>query len=103
MPCGQRLIAARAAFSIDVLGLNREVMCVARANAFGGFRARLVEYRTVQEGGGNDAKLTRLRDDLLHSHHLTVFAEMRRQRALLPEIDELFDAIPEAMDWPLLR
>lgn len=94
---------ARAAFSIDVLGLNREVMCVARANAFGGFRARLVEYRIVREQGGSEAKLVRLRDDLLNTHHLTVFAEMRRQRGLLPEIDALFAAIPEAMAWPLTR
>ena len=94
---------ARAAFSIDVLGLNREVMCVARANAFGGFRARLVEYRTVLEQGGNEATLVRLRDDLLNTHHLTVFAEMRRQRASLPEIDGLFAVIPEALTWPLTR
>lgn len=94
---------ARAAFSIDVLGLNREVMCVARANAFGGFRARLVEYRTVREQGGNEATLIRLRDDLLNTHHLTVFAEMRRQRASLPEIDGLFAVIPEALTWPLTR
>lgn len=94
---------ARAAFSIDVLGLNREVMCVARANAFGGFRARLVEYRVVQEQGGSEGQLARLRDDLLKTHHLTVFAEMRRQKQLLPEIDALFDAIPEAMAWPLTK
>jgi hypothetical protein len=94
---------ARAEFSIDVLSLNREVMCVARANAFGGFRARLVEYRTLREQGGVGAILTRLRDDLLNTPHLTVFAEMRRQRASLPEIDGLFAAIPEATAWPLSR
>lgn len=94
---------ARAAFSIDVLGLNREVMRVARGNAFGGYRARLVEYRVAQENGGGEARLRRLRDDLLSTNHLTVFAEMRRQRAFLPEIDELFDAIPEAETWPLTR
>ena len=94
---------ARAAFSIDVLGLNREVMRVARANAFGGFRARLVEYRNMRERGVSEAKLERLRDDLLRTHHLTVFAEMRRQRQLLPDIDALFDAIPEAMAWQLTK
>lgn len=94
---------ARAAFSIDVLSLNREVMCVARANAFGGFRARLVEYRNTREHGGTEATLARLRADLLNTPHLTVFAEMRRQRASLPEIDALFAAIPEATAWPLTR
>lgn len=92
---------ARAAFSIDVLGLNRDVMCLARANAFGGFRARLTEYRAARDGGESDTNLARLRNDLLNTHHLTVFAEMRRQRALLPEIDGLFTAIPEALTWPL--
>lgn len=69
---------ARAAFSIDVLGLNREVMRVARENAFGGFRARLREYVDEKVNGASDARLKELRDDLLCTPHLTVFAEMRQ-------------------------
>lgn len=93
---------ARAAFTIDVLGLNREVMRVARENAFGGFRARLREYVAEKENGGSDARLNELRDDLLSTPHLTVFAEMRRQQSFLPVIQALFAAAPEALDWPLI-
>lgn len=94
---------ARAVFSIGVLGLNREIMCVTRANAFTGFRARLREYVEEKRDGANAAKLDRLRDDLLNSHHLTVFAEMRRQRSVLPGIDGLFGQAPEAFGWALIR
>lgn len=94
---------ARARFTIDVLGLNREVIRVARANAFGGFRARLREYVECKEAGEPAPNLTRLMRDLLSTPHLTVFAEMQRQRALLPEIDDLFGRAPEAVTWPLVR
>jgi len=94
--------AARALFSIDVLGLNREVMRVARENAFGGYRARLREYAEEKETGAPASKLARLQKDLLGTPHLTVFAEMRRQRLRLPEIDELFNRAPEAQNWPLI-
>lgn len=93
---------ARAVFSIDVLGLNREVMRVARENAFGGFRARLREYVVEQAGGASIARLNELRDDLLSTPHLTVFAEMRRQKAYLPEIEALFASAPQAETWSLV-
>lgn len=93
---------ARAAFSINVLGLNREVMRVARENAFGGFRARLREYVVEKEGGASVARLNELRDDLLSTPHLTVFAEMRRQQAYLPDTHALFARAPEAEIWPLI-
>lgn len=94
---------ARARFTIDVLGLNREIIRVSRANAFGGFRARLREYTECKEAGEPAETLARIKRDLLSTPHLTVFAEMRRQRALLPEIDGLFGRVPEAMTWLLLR
>jgi hypothetical protein len=93
---------ARAAFTIDVLGLNREIMRVARKNAFGGFRARLREYAEEKEAGAEVVELSRLRTDLLRTPHLTVFAEMRRQRNVLPEVDELLARAPEAAAWSLV-
>ncbi|MCC4296625.1 HNH endonuclease family protein [Aurantimonas coralicida] len=93
---------ARAAFSIDVLGLNREVMRVARENAFGGFSARLREYVIEKQDGASDARLKELRDNLLSTPHLTVFAEIRRQKAYLPNIQALFAFAPEAESWPLI-
>ena len=98
-----KVVDARARFTIDVLGLNREVIPVARENAFGGFRARLREYAKCKEAGEPASALDRMKRDLLSTPHLTVFAEMQRQRSLLPEIDGLFEQIPEAMTWPLVR
>lgn len=93
---------ARAVFSIEVLGLNREVMRVARENAFGGFRARLREYAEEKANGASPARLDDLRDNLLSTPHLTVFAEMRRQQVYLPAIRALFTLAPEAETWPLI-
>jgi uncharacterized protein (TIGR02646 family) len=98
---GSAVDHARAQFTIDVLGLNREVIRVARANAFGGFRARLREYVVKKQANACNQVLDRLRDDLLSTPHLTVFAEMRRQKMFLPEIRALLDAAPEAEAWPL--
>ena len=94
---------ARAAFSIEVLGLNREVMRASRQNAFGGFRARLQEYVFDKEKGVSQARLDALCENLLSTPHLTVFAEMRRQQAYLPDIQALFTCAPEAGNWPLIR
>jgi uncharacterized protein (TIGR02646 family) len=93
---------ARAAFSIDVLGLNREAIRFARENAFGGFRARLREYVAEKNRMVPPARLDALRDDMLSTPHLTVFAEMRRQKDFLPNIRALFVAAPEAEAWPLV-
>jgi uncharacterized protein (TIGR02646 family) len=93
---------ARAEFSINVLGLNREVMRAARGNAFFGFRARLKEYVASKNNQANIAELDRLRKEILYSPHLTVFAELRRQKNYLPEIENLFSAAPEAEEWSLI-
>lgn len=92
---------ARANFTIDVLGLNREVVREARSNAFGGFRARLYEYALKKEVGAVARQLEMLKEDLLHTPHLSVFFEMRRQRTSLPEIDNLLMRAPEAATWNL--
>lgn len=94
-------VQARADFTIDLLGLNREVMRVARRNAFGGFRARLREYVSERQTGFND-RLEALRVDILRTPHLTVFAEMRRQKMYLPEIRDLLELAPEAETWALV-
>ena len=93
---------ARAVFTIEVLGLNREVIRVARENAFGGFRARLREYAREKARGVSPAHLGHMRDDLLSTPHLTVFAEMRRKQAYLPAIRALFALAPEAQTWLLV-
>ena len=93
---------SRAIYTIRVLDLNREVLRVARANAFGGFRARLHEYADKRDEDASVTILEGLKNDLLRTPHLTVFAEMRRQRSSLPEIDALFSRAPESVQWPLV-
>ena len=92
----------RAKYSIAVLGLNREVIRVARENVSNGFRARLREYVHEKSKGAPRQRLDSLRNDLLSTPHLTVFAEMRRQKAYLPAIAPLFARAPEAEAWPLV-
>ncbi|EJB01750.1 hypothetical protein Rleg9DRAFT_0490 [Rhizobium leguminosarum bv. trifolii WSM597] len=99
----QPVDSARAIFTIDVLTLNREIMRVARESAFTGFRARLKEYVAEKKNGATEVSLARLKDALLNSPHLTVFAEMRRQRTFLPDINALFEDAPEAVEWPVIR
>lgn len=92
---------ARADFTIRTLGLNREIVRMARRNAFGGFRARLREYvAKIRENAAAEA-LDLLRADIIGTPHLTVFFEMRRQRSLLPEVDQLLNDAPDAALWRL--
>ena len=91
----------RAEFTINTLGLNREIVRVARKNAFGGFRARLREYVQELNQAAVPEALERLRSEIIGTPHLTVFFEMRRQRNLLPEIDQIFAAAPDTVAWDL--
>ncbi len=91
--------AERASFTIDTLDLNRDVLLEARANAYGGYRARLFEYCKKRDQGMSADDLAILRNDLLAAPHPTVWEEMVRQSPLLPDIRELFVAVPEARDW----
>jgi uncharacterized protein (TIGR02646 family) len=94
--------SSRAIFTIEVLNLNREILRVARANAFGGFVARLREYVLYKQLQRPDDDLERLKSGILTTPHLTVFAEMRRQRQFIPVVNELFEQAEEALSWPLV-
>ena len=90
----------RAEYTIDLLHLNdRDLLPKARRNAFGSYRARLVEYAAKKQRDASPAALQLLRDDLLQMPHPTVWAEMKRQRADYPELNRLFQQVPEALDW----
>lgn len=91
----------RAIYSIDVLNLNREVLCAARGNAYSGFSARLHVYVERKEDGATRGELDRIREELLSSPHISVFAEMVRQRALLPDVGGLLGRAPEVAEWRL--
>ncbi|UUL84079.1 HNH endonuclease family protein [Sphingomonas qomolangmaensis] len=93
---------ARATFTIDVLGLNREAIREARKNAFGGFSARMHQYVASKENEADAHELAHLETDLLKTPHLSVFEDIRRQRSLLPDLLDLFARAPEMLDWKVV-
>lgn len=89
----------RACYTIRMLDLNRDVLLVARGEAYGAYRARLVEYRDARQHGVGAAALEALKRGILTSAHPTVWREMARQRCHIPELRRLFAAIPEVPGW----
>ena len=89
----------RADFTIETLELNRDLLLAARRNAFGGYRARLLEYRNKRDADASVAELDRLRGDLLATPHPSVWEEMKRQARDIPAIGNIFEAVPEAWTW----
>ena len=90
----------RAEYTIDVLGLNRRAYLPrARKEAYGSYRARIVEYWQAREGGAGREKLNLLAEAVRRMHHPTVFREMLRQRDKVPELTRLFEEVPEALSW----
>jgi uncharacterized protein (TIGR02646 family) len=91
---------ARARHTIDVLKLNaRSGLVAARRSAFESFRARVVEYQTVRDGGGTPSELGRKKDSLRRCAHLHVWDEMKRQATRRDDLERLFDPVPEMLDW----
>lgn len=90
----------RAEYTIDLLGLNgRDELPVARAGAYGNYRARLREYIQRKGAGAAQPELGRLRQGLIQSNHPTVWREMVRQQGSIPELRGLFAQAPEALGW----
>ncbi|WP_412563274.1 hypothetical protein [Thalassobius sp. MITS945101] len=93
---------ARAEFTISVLNLNREVIRKARETAFGGFRARMIEYVQKKENDEPEVTLEGLKLSILQTPHLSVFENMRRQRDCLPEVAGLIERAPEILTWDVV-
>ena len=89
----------RARYTIDVLRLNRDVLLEARQEAYGAYRARLVEYRDHKVRQVAESKLEILISAIVSSAHPTVWREMQRQGILIAELRDLFSAVPEALTW----
>ena len=89
------LAQARAAYTIELLRLNRDPLPRRREQAYRTYRLRLEEY--VAEPDPEARK--RHRAALLDLDHLTVWREMQRQHARIPELHRLFDQIPGAERW----
>ena len=90
----------RAKYTKDVLRLNaRPYLAQARRSAYTSFRARLREYIAERDAGCAEDRREELIDGIRRMHHPTVWAEMKRQRAMIPELEALFAQAPEALDW----
>lgn len=90
----------RAEYTLDILRLNaRELLPVARAEAFSGYRARLSEYVSLRQEGAPKVALARRVQSIQGAAHPTVWKEMQRQHQLHPELRTLFRKAPEALSW----
>ena len=90
----------RAEYTINVLKLNdRDELLRARRRAYENYRARLHEYLEQRRQGASTTRLRRFKSGLQREGHPTVWAEMKRQQARLPELKQLFAAVPEALGW----
>ena len=90
---------SRAEYTIEVLNLNREVLRVARRQAYGEYRARLYEYRALRDRGASNADLAFLANAIMANAHPTVWREMQRQQTSIDELRALFQDVPEALRW----
>jgi hypothetical protein len=90
----------RADYTIRVLRLNdRDYLQVARAEAYGSYRARLSEYIEKRDKGSSEKELNALINALKRMQHPTVWQEMKKQSGLIPELQKLFNQAPEALNW----
>lgn len=91
---------ARADYTIRTLQLNvREWLPRARRDAYLDYRAHLKSYVRDKEAKLPQVHLDRLAQDIRERQHPTVWFEMKRQHATVPELTLLFAAAPEALSW----
>lgn len=92
----------------EVLRLNheeREFLREAREEAYGDYKARLVEYDKQKRQGAPQARLDKMIAQIRKKSHPTVWREMQRWHnngwlvQADPELNDLFIANPEALTW----
>ncbi len=90
----------KAEYTIEVLRLNaREYLIQARKHAFNNFKARLIAYFEQKRNGVSSAQLRQLIQGIQELNHQTVWHEMKRSHAYIPELNALFNHLPEAINW----
>lgn len=90
----------RADYTIEVLRLNEnELLPKARQQAFKDYKAHLAQYRLRREQGAPAKLLRQLAADVKTRQHPSVWSEMKRQHAAVPQLATLFRAVPEALGW----
>ena len=90
----------KAKFTIEVLRLNeREYLVEARKQAYGNFISRIKEYKQAKIDSRSQNELDQMKSNLLRLNHITVWEEIKRSRNHIPEITNLFNSIPEVINW----
>jgi len=90
----------RANYTIDILRLNeREALVQGRKQAFGSFRARLVEYEQAKINAVPQMEIDNMIESIKESNHITVWEEMKRWHQNVPSLNNLFSNNPEALNW----
>lgn len=90
----------RAAYTIKTLQLNqRDALPRARREAYKDYLAHIRSYAHERDKRATPTRLLELRTSARERQHPTVWREMVRQRELIPELRELFAAVPEAATW----
>lgn len=90
----------RAFYTIKILRLNeRDHLPVSRREAYASYRARVTEYGHKRDAGASATALGSLVNAIRRMQHPTVWREMCRQRAKIPELVRLFEHVPEALTW----
>ena len=90
----------RAKFTIATLHLNdRDVLTRARQQAYVDYVNFVRRYQYDRDHAVPADHLAGLVARLRERQHPTVWREMQRQREKLPELRELFGAVPEAAGW----
>jgi uncharacterized protein (TIGR02646 family) len=86
-------------WTIECLGLNkREVLVKSRNEAFDNYIARLETYRAKRNTALAE-KLQKMIKGIKTMAHPTVWQEMVRQQHEHDKLRELFEAVPEALEW----
>jgi uncharacterized protein (TIGR02646 family) len=90
----------RAVYTTQLLNLNnRDNLPRARRSSYRAYRALLREYVEEKQQAAPADRLDELEEAIRELPHRTVWAEMQRQQDRIPELQALFAAAPEALDW----
>ncbi|MGY0216756.1 hypothetical protein ACWJJH_05135 [Endozoicomonadaceae bacterium StTr2] len=89
----------RAKYTINILRLNsRDFLLAARKEAFHSYYDALRVYVLDKKSGKSEADLAKKKNEINSRQHPTVWAEMKRQHSLHPEINTLFSDAPELLE-----
>jgi 5-methylcytosine-specific restriction endonuclease McrA len=89
----------RALLTRNILDLDRNDLIESRRNAYDDYVARLEQYISRKNSRETFSVLQRRIRALQRLEHPTVWREIQRQQSRIPELRDLFDQAPEALNW----